>query len=57
MMQPLGQQQRPRGPNVGSKKSPGQQNDTFGASTPSREANMRQQQTRTTGSPAGGQTK
>jgi len=48
MMQPLGQQQRPKGPNVGSKKSPGQQNDTFGASEPSRKANMQQQQTRTT---------
>ena len=47
MMQPMGQQQRPKGPNVGSKKSPGQQNDTFGASTPSRTANMQQQQKRT----------
>ncbi len=48
MMQPLGQQQRPKGPNVGS-KSPGQQNDTFGASTSSRTANMNQQQKRTGG--------
>jgi len=47
MMQPLGQQQRPRGPNVGVKKSPGQQNDTFGSSEPSRTANMNQQQKRT----------
>ena len=51
-MQPLGQEQRPKGPNVGSKpagKSPGQQNDTFGASEPSRTANMNQQQKRTGG--------
>lgn len=48
MMQPLGQEQRPKGPNVGS-KSPGQQNDTFGASTPSRTANKNQQQQRTSG--------
>ena len=47
-MQPLGQEQRPKGPNVGS-KSPGQQNDTFGASEPSRTANMNQQQQRTGG--------
>ena len=47
-MQPLGQGQRPKGPNVGS-KFPGQQNDTFGASTPSRTANMNQQQKRTGG--------
>ena len=46
MMEPLGQQRRPKGPNVGT-KSPGQQNDTFGASTPSRTANMQQQQKRT----------
>lgn len=49
MMEPMGQQQRPKGPNVGSKKSPGQANDTFGASTPSREANKNQQQQRTGG--------
>lgn len=53
MMQPLGQEQRPAGPNVGTKKSPGQQNDTFGATLPSREANMRQQQKRTTGTSEG----
>ncbi len=54
-MQPLGQQQRPQGPNVGS-KSPGQQNDTFGASPESRNANKQQQQKRTTGSAEGGRT-
>lgn len=48
-MEPLGQGKRPSGPNVGSKKSPGQQNDTFGASEPSRTANMNQQQQRTGG--------
>lgn len=48
-MEPLGQEQRPKGPNVGIKKSPGQQNDTFGASEPSRTANMNQQQQRTGG--------
>ena len=48
-MQPLGQEQRPKGPNVGSKKSPGQTNDTFGASTASRTANMNQQQQLTGG--------
>ena len=48
MMEPLGQEQRPKGPNVGS-KSPGQQNDTFGASEPSRTANKNQQQQRTSG--------
>jgi hypothetical protein len=48
MMEPMGQQQRPKGPNVGS-KPPGQQNDTFGASTPSRTANKNQQQQRTGG--------
>ena len=55
MMQPMGQEQRPKGPNVGSKKSPGQQNDTFGSSPQSRTANMNQQQKRTTST--GGQTK
>jgi len=45
-MQPLGREQRPKGPNVGS-KSPGQMNDTFGASEPSRTANKNQQQQRT----------
>jgi len=35
----MGQQQRPKGPNVGS-KSPGQQNDTFGSSPQSRSANL-----------------
>jgi hypothetical protein len=53
IMQPMGQEQRPKGPNVGSKKSPGQSNDTFGSSESSRTANMQQQQKRTTG----GQTK
>ena len=51
-MQPLGQQQRPKGPNVGSKpsgKSPGQSNDTFGSSEASRTANKNQQQQRTGG--------
>lgn len=48
MMEPLGQEQRPKGPNVGS-KSPGQQNDTFGSSPESRTANMNQQQQRTGG--------
>jgi hypothetical protein len=48
MMEPLGQQQRPKGPNVGS-KSPGQSNDTFGSSPQSRTANMNQQQKRTGG--------
>jgi len=47
-MQPLGQEQRPKGPNVGS-KSPGQQNDSFGSSEPSRTANKNQQQKRTGG--------
>ena len=47
-MEPLGQQQRPKGPNVGS-KSPGQTNDTFGSSEPSRTANKNQQQQRTGG--------
>lgn len=48
MMEPLGQEQRPKGPNVGS-KSPGQTNDTFGASEPSRTANKNQQQQQTSG--------
>jgi len=39
MMEPMGQQQRPKGPNVGT-KSPGQQNDTFGSSPQSRSANL-----------------
>lgn len=50
MMEPLGQGQRPKGPNVGNKpsgKSPGQSNDTFGSTEPSRTANMNQQQKRT----------
>jgi hypothetical protein len=47
-MQPLGQEQRPKGPNVGS-KSPGQTNDTFGSTEPSRTANKNQQQQRTGG--------
>ena len=46
VMQPTGQTQRPRGPNVGSKPT-GQMNDAFGASPESRTANLRQQQTRT----------
>jgi len=50
VMQPTGQQTRPRGPNIGS-KSPGQMNDTFGATEASRNANKEQQQKRTTGSP------
>lgn len=49
-MQPTGGQ-RPKGPNVGS-KSPGQTNDSFGATLPSREANMNQQQKRTQGQSA-----
>jgi len=48
VMEPFGQQQRPKGPNVGS-KSPGQTNDTFGSSESSRTANMQQQQKRTGG--------
>ena len=48
MMQPLGQEQRPKGPNVGS-KTPGQTNDTFGSSETSRTANKNQQQQRTSG--------
>jgi len=47
-MQPLGQEQRPKGPNVGS-KSPGQTNDTFGSNEVSRTANKNQQQARTGG--------
>ncbi len=47
-MQPLGQEQRPKGPNVGS-KSPGQTNDFFGSTEPSRTANKNQQQQRTSG--------
>jgi len=37
----------------GESKSPGQQNDKFGATMPSRQANLAQQQKRTTGSPEG----
>jgi len=51
-MEPIGGE-RSKGPNVGS-KSPGQTNDFFGASEPSRTANMNQQQKRTGGATSGG---
>ena len=43
-------------PNPNKVNKSGQSNDTFGASGPSKQANLSQQQQRTTGSPEGGKT-